>query len=74
MSAIGVNPEIINDGVNGFLANTEEEWVNKISQLIESFELRKKMGMSGRETIVSRYSVESQKNNYLNTFNELLKR
>ena len=74
MSAIGVNPEIINDGVNGFLATTEEEWVNKISQLIESFELRKKMGISGRETIVSRYSVESQKNNYLNTFNELLKR
>jgi glycosyltransferase involved in cell wall biosynthesis len=74
MSAIGVNPEIINDGVSGFLATTEEEWVNKISQLIESFELRKKMGISGRETIVSRYSVESQKNNYLNTFNELLKR
>jgi glycosyltransferase involved in cell wall biosynthesis len=74
MSAIGVNPEIINDGINGFLAASEEEWVDKISQLIESFELRKKMGVNGRETVLSRYSVESQKNNYLNAFNELLKR
>lgn len=74
MSAVGVNPSIINDGENGFLANTDEEWVHKISQLIESFELRKKMGLSGRKTVEERYSIESQKNNYLNAFNELLKR
>lgn len=74
MSAIGVNPEIINDGVNGFLAASEEEWVDKISSLVESFDLRKKLGANGRETVVNRYSVESQKNNYLNAFNELMKR
>jgi glycosyltransferase involved in cell wall biosynthesis len=74
MSAIGVNPEIINDGVNGFLATTEEEWIEKISRLIQSYDLRKKMGINGRQTVVSRYSVQSQKNNYLNAFNELLNR
>ncbi len=74
MSGVGVNTEIIHDGVNGFLANTEEEWINKISQLIESFELRKQLGIQGRETVEERYSVESQKNNYLTRFNELLKR
>ncbi|MGZ4054303.1 MAG: glycosyltransferase family 4 protein [Bacteroidia bacterium] len=74
MSPIGVNSEIINDGVNGFLAKTEEEWVTKISQLIDSFEMRKKLGSNARKTVEERYSVESQKNNYLNAFNELLKR
>jgi len=74
MSKIGVNTEIITDGVNGFLAGTEEEWINKLSQLIESFELRKKLGSEGRKTVEERYSVESQKNNYLSHFNELLKR
>lgn len=74
MSAVGVNTEIISDGLNGFLATTEEEWINKISLLIESFELRKTLGMNGRKTVIDRYSLESQKNNYLNSFNELLKR
>lgn len=74
MSNIGVNPEIINDGVNGFLAAGEEEWVEKISLLIESFELRKKLGENARKTVLERYSTESQKHNYLNYFNELLNR
>lgn len=74
MSAVGVNTEIISDGDNGFLAATEEEWINKISLLIESFELRKKLGSNGRKTVIDRYSLESQKNNYLKSFNELLKR
>jgi glycosyltransferase involved in cell wall biosynthesis len=74
MSAVGVNPEIINDGSNGFLAKSDEEWIDKLSQLIESFELRKKLGKAGRETVVNHYSLQSQKNNYLDSFNELLNR
>jgi glycosyltransferase involved in cell wall biosynthesis len=73
MSNVGVNPEIIKDGVNGFLANSEEEWINKISLLIESFELRKKLGENARKTVLERYSTESQKFNLLNSFNDLLK-
>lgn len=73
MSALGVNTEIITDGENGFLAQTEAEWIGKISQLIDSFELRKKMGTLARQTVESRYSHESQKNNYLQHFDALLK-
>lgn len=72
MSSVGVNTEIINDGINGFLAGTEEEWFNKLSQLIESVELRKQLGIQGRKTVEERYSVASQKNNYLAHFNDLL--
>jgi glycosyltransferase involved in cell wall biosynthesis len=72
MSAVGVNPDIINDGTNGFLASTDEEWMHRLSQLIDSFELRKMIGKKGRETVEKLYSYESQKNNYLNAFNELL--
>ncbi len=72
MSAVGVNPEIIKDGENGYLACTEDEWVTKLSLLIDSFELRKTMGMRGRKTVEKNYSLESQKNNYLQYFNELL--
>ena len=68
MSPVGVNTEIIKDGENGFLASTEEEWINKLSTLIESKTLREKIGKAGRETVVNKFSVESQKNNYLALF------
>lgn len=73
MSGVGVNPEIIRDGENGFLAGSPEEWIDRLSQLIESFELRKKIGEAGRRTVVESYSTASQKNRYLSAFNELLK-
>ena len=73
ISPVGVNSEIVQDGVNGFLATTNEEWVSKISQLIESPELRKKLGAKARETAVAKYSVNSQKDVYLGLFNSLVK-
>ena len=74
MSPVGVNTEIIQDGVNGYLADTEEEWVNRISLLIEDEALRKEIGKQGRKTVENQYSVEAQKNTYLRAFNELLSR
>ena len=73
MSAVGVNCEIITNGENGFLASTEEEWVDRLSQLIDSFELRRKIGIASRQTVEEKYSLESHKNSYLQHFNELLK-
>jgi glycosyltransferase involved in cell wall biosynthesis len=74
MSGLGVNTEIIDHGANGFLASTDAEWIDCVSQLIDSFELRKRLGAEGRRTVVARYSVDSQKSRYLDAFNALLKR
>lgn len=71
MSPVGVNSEIIQDGENGFLASTEGEWIEKLTKLIESKDLREKIGNAGRKTVVEKYSVDSQKENYLKLFKEL---
>ena len=71
MSPVGVNKEIIQDGENGFLATTENEWVDKLSRLIDSAELRKTMGEKGRKTVVEGYSVEVNKALYLRYFKEV---
>jgi glycosyltransferase involved in cell wall biosynthesis len=57
-SPVGVNQEIIENGKSGFLASTEDEWVDKLSALIEDKELRKKFGQAGRKTLENRYSTE----------------
>lgn len=71
MSPVGVNKEIIEDGINGFLADTETEWFLKISHLIESVSLRKKIGMAGRKTIEEKYSVEANKQKYLDCLQQV---
>lgn len=71
MSPVGVNSAIIQDGVNGFLATGQDDWVDKLSQLIDSFEVRQKVGKAGRDTVVNDYSIEANKGLYLKYFEEV---
>lgn len=48
--------EAIEDGKDGFLANKNEEWVEKLGKLIQDVELRKKMGEKAREKIIRDYT------------------
>jgi glycosyltransferase involved in cell wall biosynthesis len=56
-SPVGVNNEIIKDGVNGFHAATQAEWLEKLSLLAHDEELRRSMGQKGRETVEKNYSL-----------------
>jgi glycosyltransferase involved in cell wall biosynthesis len=68
MSAVGVNKDIIKNGINGFLATTDEEWIKILSNLIENPELRAEVGSKGRETVVADYCVKAYRNKYLEVF------
>jgi glycosyltransferase involved in cell wall biosynthesis len=57
-AAVGVNREIIEDGRNGFLASTEDEWVDKLGLLLRDPALRQRFAVAGRRTIQERYSVQ----------------
>ena len=69
MSPVGVNKDIIRHAENGFLAETEQDWYNLISQLIGNKELREQIGKTGRLTVLEKYSVAANKNKYLSSFN-----
>ena len=55
---VGAIPEVVVDGVNGFLIKpgSIKELHQKIIQLSENSGLRRKMGKKNRELIESRYS------------------
>ena len=65
-SPVGMNTEIIRDGVNGFLASGTKEWCEKLSQLIESPGLRKQFGRMGRKTVEDEYSLNKKKSEFVN--------
>jgi glycosyltransferase involved in cell wall biosynthesis len=58
-SPVGANCDVIENGRNGFLASTEEEWLTALRTLIDDPNLRRRMGESGRELVRNSYSVES---------------
>ncbi|XOV68987.1 MAG: glycosyltransferase family 4 protein [Fluviicola sp.] len=68
MSAVGVNTEIIEDGVNGFLIREEEDWHHVLQKLILDTELRENVGKAGHQTVKNRYSVSANTTNYLSLF------
>ncbi|MDV2502413.1 MAG: glycosyltransferase family 4 protein [bacterium] len=64
-SPVGVNRDIVHDGVNGFLADSTEEWVEKLSRLVEDADLRRTLGDKGRQSVEARYSVRAHQDNFL---------
>ena len=72
MTAVGVNKDIIEEGANGLLAVTDEDWLQKISLLIESAELRNRLGKAGRKTIEERFSFQGMRDNYTLLFENLI--
>ncbi|QWC57959.1 glycosyltransferase [Erythrobacter sp. 3-20A1M] len=56
-SPVGVNAEIVEDGVNGFLASSPAEWREALTVLLRDPDLRHKMGVEGRKKVEKQYSL-----------------
>lgn len=57
-SPVGVNAELVEHGVNGFLATTESEWREALDRLLGDRDLRRRMGAEGRRKVVRDYSLQ----------------
>ncbi|MDD2984529.1 MAG: glycosyltransferase [Crocinitomicaceae bacterium] len=68
MSPVGVNKEIVESGVNGFLASSPEEWKIILEDLIQNPTKRIEIGLAGKLTIDERYSVLANRPKYLALF------
>src|SRR5262249_52339431 len=57
-SPVGANCEVVQDGSNGFLARTDEDWTLRLRQLIDDRGLRQRMGANGRALVRRSYSAQ----------------
>jgi len=68
VSAVGVNTEIVEDGIDGFVCYNEQDWEEKLSFLIDNNEKRTAMGEKARNKIIDKYSVTATANKFLELF------
>lgn len=59
-SPVGVNADIVEHGVNGFLASSAKDWRVALQTLVGNPDLRRRMGQVGREKVERSYSLEVQ--------------
>jgi len=59
-SPVGVNGQIIEHGVNGFLAQDVNEWEQMLHRLLKDQALRQSMGAEGRKRVEASYSLQVQ--------------
>jgi len=60
VSPVGANREVVEHGITGFHARTEDEWAQALERCLDDEALRLRMGAAGRSVVEARYSAEAQ--------------
>lgn len=58
-SPVGVNCQLVEHGVTGFLAETPAQWADALSTLLADAELRQRMGQAGRKKVESQFCIQA---------------
>jgi len=59
---------LVDDMIDGLICNTLKDWREKLTLIMEDKMLLQKLSMNTRDKIVKRYSVNSNKDNFLSLF------
>ena len=57
-SPVGVNVQIVEEGINGFLAGDSDTWITRLEQLLSDPAMRGNMGSIGRRKVETDYCVQ----------------
>lgn len=71
-SPVGSNLDALQDGVQGFLADSAQQWQDSLAQLMDNAELRQTMGAAGQRTVREKFSLEGHWEHYANLILECL--
>ena len=70
-SPAGINKDVVIHDETGYLATTEQEWINYIQRLVEDPSLRKRLGETGRKRVIENYSEDNTAKALLTSINNL---
>lgn len=72
-SAVGAQPEIIDEGVTGFLVppNDVQAWSNTLVRVLKNQDLAEKMGQAGRKRAINYFSEDYRTENFIKIYQQL---
>jgi len=70
-SPVGANADVVNHGITGFHANSEQDWYNYLEELYKNPELRQNMGKIGRKKVEEEFSIQVNYKKYIDLFNRI---
>lgn len=72
-TAVGGNPEVVEDGVSGFLTPADDcdALAESVLKLADSAELRLRMGRAGRERVAEHFDYDGQTRRYTSLYRSL---
>lgn len=70
-TGVGTIFRIINNGENGFLVTSIDEWKMRLAELMESEALRERIGRNAAATVEERYSIHANQGTYLSILDDL---
>lgn len=68
VSPVGVNTEIVTHGENGWVCASDADWEQTFRQVLSTPAVLPQYAQAARETVVNRYSVRSNADNFLSLF------
>jgi glycosyltransferase involved in cell wall biosynthesis len=74
VTLVGGNPEVVQDGVTGFLVplGDEPDFVRRVVELVQDAGKRLAMGGAARERVATHFDIDRVARRYLETYEELL--
>ena len=70
---LGCNPLVIEHGENGFLADSESDWLRTLNRLVDDPELRARVGARAAELAHERYTVQANAEKIVAAFRSALR-
>lgn len=68
VSPVGVNTEIVTHGINGWVCESDDEWMKTLRAILSDPDRLSSLSDAARSTVESRYSVKSNTDNFLRLF------
>ncbi|WP_066834359.1 glycosyltransferase [Rufibacter ruber] len=68
VSPVGMNVEVVDEGINGFICDTPEQWYSALEKVILDSHLRYTLGQQARLKIEQNYAVTANRLNFLGLF------
>jgi glycosyltransferase involved in cell wall biosynthesis len=67
-SPVGVNQQIVEQRVDGFLADTDAQWIESLEELCRDADLRQKIGAAARRKVEQEYSIQANLSRLISCF------